>query len=260
MIDAHAHVGDSKFDADRDAVMNRAADAGLSAIVCVGQDYETSIRALALKQRGHARLQLAATTGLHPHEASRASEELPGIEALAGKPEIDALGETGLDFYYNFSPRESQRESFRWHLALAKKVNKPVVVHVREAHAEAMEDIGSCGAGVTTMIHCFTGDATQARKYLNLGAYISFSGILTFKNSEAIRDAARIVPLDRLLVETDSPFLSPEGHRGKRCEPAFVVTTTRFLGELRGVATREVAEATAANATLLFFRGRVGNT
>lgn len=253
MIDAHAHVGDEKFDKDREAALDRAAAAGLTAIVCVGQDGATAERALSVKTRGHAKLAFAATAGLHPHEAGRAAEELPKIEAFLRMQQIDAVGETGLDFYYNHSPREAQRESFRWHLSIAKKLQKPVVVHVRDAHREALEDIKNAGAGIVTMIHCFTGSAADAREYLNLGSYISFSGILTFKTAEHLREAARVVPADRLLVETDCPFLSPEGFRGKRCEPAFVIKTAEVLASVRGTSLSEIATCTAENARRVFF-------
>lgn len=254
MIDAHAHVGDEGFDTDRDEVLDRAAAAGLCAIVCVGQTSETAGRALAIKSRGHAKLVFAATAGLHPHEASHAALELPKLQKLAELQQIDALGETGLDFYYNYSPRDAQREAFRWHLALARKLQKPVVVHVRDAHPEALEDIRAEGDGVVTMIHCFTGDAGQARSYLDLGSYISFSGILTFKTAGSIREAAVIVPPDRLLVETDCPFLSPDGFRGKRCEPSFITKTAAVLAAVRGVDLQTIDEITTRNARNVFFR------
>ncbi|MBI3819123.1 MAG: TatD family hydrolase [Planctomycetes bacterium] len=256
MIDAHAHVGDPKFDNDRGAALDRAAAAGLGAIVCVGQNTDTARRALAVKRGGHPKLKLAATAGLHPHEAANAAAELPALLELAKLPEIDAVGETGLDFYYNHSPRDAQRDAFRWHLDIAKKLHKPVVVHVRDAHPEALEDITKAGPDAICMIHCFTGGPAEARKYLDLGCYISFSGILTFPTAAAIREAARIVPEDRLLVETDCPFLSPEGFRGKRCEPAFIINTARVLAEVRGTAVEAVDACTSRNAMKLFFNDR----
>ncbi|MFN0207522.1 MAG: TatD family hydrolase [Planctomycetota bacterium] len=264
MIDAHAHVGDPGFDHDRDEVLARAAAAGLRGIVCVGQDTETSLRALEVKKRGlntnHItdnntadKLQFVATAGLHPHEAKRSPDELPRLEQLLRTGDFAAVGETGLDFYYDYSPREIQRESFRWHLQIAKELLLPVVVHVRDAHAEAVEDIQSAGGGVVTMIHCFTGNATNARNYLDLGSYISFSGILTFKTAGEIRDAARMIPADRILVETDCPFLAPIPFRGKRCEPSFVVHTLQFLAEVRGDLKSTIDDATTENALRVFW-------
>lgn len=254
MIDSHAHVGDEGFDADREAVLARAAAAGLTGIVCIGQDAATSERALALRTRGFPGLSLAATAGLHPHEAKRFAEERDRLEALASGGGFAALGETGLDFHYDLSPRASQREAFRWHLAVARKLGKPAVVHVREAHAEAREDLASEGRGAEFVIHCFTGTAEDARRYLDLGGHVSFSGIVTFRNAEGIRAAARLVPEDRLLVETDAPFLAPEPHRGRRCEPAHVAATLARLALVRGEPAPRVADATASNARRLFFR------
>ena len=254
MIDSHAHVGDESFDGERDAVLARARDTGLTGIVCVGQDAATSRRALALKRAGFGGLQLAATVGLHPHEARRAVAERAELEALAREADVAAVGETGLDFHYDYSPREEQRASFRAQIALARALRKPIVVHVREAHREALEDLRAEGAGVEAVLHCFTGDAEQARRYLDLGASISFSGIVTFKNAASLRDAARLVPTERLLVETDSPFLAPEPLRGRRCEPAFVATTIARLAQARGETTSACAETTAANARRIFFR------
>jgi TatD DNase family protein len=254
LIDSHAHVGDEGFDGDRERVLERARDAGLSAIVCIGQDLATSRRALALASRGFPGLELAATAGLHPHESKRASEEREGLERLAKDPGIAAVGETGLDFHYDLSPRPAQRESFRRHLALARALGKPAVVHVREAHREAIEDLRAEGSGVDAVLHCFTGSADEARSYLELGAWISFSGILTFRNAPAVRDAARIVPADRLLIETDSPFLAPEPMRGQRCEPAYVAYTLARLAETRREPQDALAERTSASARALFFR------
>jgi TatD DNase family protein len=253
MIDAHSHIGDEAFDSDRSALLERAVAAGLTGIVCVGQDTATAQRALQIKRKGHPSLQFAATAGLHPHEASRAHDEWPQLQQLAADTSIDALGETGLDFYYNHSPRDAQRRSFRAHLELARSLAKPVVVHIRDAHPEALDDLRSV-PGVKAMIHCFTGTAAEAASYLELDCYISFSGIITFKTADAIREAARTVPRERLLVETDAPFLAPIPHRGRRCEPAFVADTLRVLAKTRGDRYEDVLEATTANARSLFFR------
>ena len=258
MIDSHAHVADEAFDGDRDEVLRRAAAGGLTGIVCIGQDAATSRRALALANRGFLGLDLAATAGLHPHEAKSAAGEIPQIQEMAALEGVAAIGETGLDFHYNYSPAEDQRRSFRWHLETARALGKPAVVHVREAHREALEDLRA-HPGVRFIVHCFTGNDEEARRYLDLGGYVSFSGILTFPKAEPIRAAARIVPADRLLVETDSPFLAPEPHRGKRCEPAFVGKTVERLAALRSEPAERVASATAENAKNLFFASRGAN-
>lgn len=248
-------MADDAFDADRELVLGRARSAGVEAIVCIGQTVETSRRAVDLSKRGFLGLDLAATAGLHPHEAKTFIEESAGLAELAERPEVCALGETGLDFHYDYSPRDQQRESFRWHLQMARRVGKPVVVHVREAHREAVDDLRAEGQGVTFVLHCFTGGPSEVRSYLDLGGSISFSGILTFKKADAIRDAARLVPIDRLLVETDAPFLAPEPHRGKRCEPAHVRCTLERLAAVRGDDPMRVAAETAANARRIFFDG-----
>jgi TatD DNase family protein len=255
LIDSHAHVADDSFDADREGVLTRARDAGLEGIVCIGQTAPTSRRAVELCARGFPGLDLCATAGLHPHEAKRFAEEAAALEALAGDARVRAIGETGLDFHYMHSPREAQRESFRWHLGTAVARRKPVVVHVREAHREALEDLRAAGSGAEFVIHCFTGGPDEARQYLDMGGRISFSGILTFRNASGIRDAARLVPDDRLLVETDAPFLAPEPRRGQRCEPAFVAYTAERLASERGQSPARVKDLTAANARGLFFAG-----
>jgi TatD DNase family protein len=252
VIDSHAHVADASFDGDREAVLARAIEAGVRGIVCIGQDADTSRRALELQRRGFAGLRLAATAGLHPHEARRREAELPQIAELLSEGGAAAVGETGLDFHYNYSPPKDQRESFRWHLDRALACAKPAVVHVREAHREAIEDLSS-RPGVRFVIHCFTGGPGEARRYLDLGGFLSFSGIVTFKGAAEIREAARLVPRDRILVETDSPFLAPEPLRGKRCEPGFVARTLEFLAAERNESAPDLGEATTRNAMQLFF-------
>ncbi len=256
MIDSHAHVGDPRFDSDREEVLSRARAAGVEAIVCIGQDLPSTERALSLRRGGFPGLVLASTAGLHPHEARHAHDQWSALADLARLPEVAAVGETGLDFHYDHSPRDQQRASFRTHLALAREIGKPVVVHVRESHREALEDVGAEGRGAEIVIHCFTGTPEEARRWLDLGASISFSGILTFPSAADLRRAALDVPAERLLVETDAPYLAPRPVRGSRCEPAMVAHTLGLLAEIRGEPREEVERATAENAVRLFLRDR----
>src|SRR5439155_1673921 len=208
---------------DREDVLQRAAASGVSTLVCVGATgpAQTNARALALVGR-QGPVGIVATVGVHPHHASTADDAAFALlERLARAPGVVAIGETGLDFHYNFSPPAAQRAAFARTVALARAVGLPLVVHVREAHVEAAELLGAEGAAaVGGVIHCFTGGRDDARRYLDLGFHISVAGIVTFKNADALRAAVRAVPRDRLLVETDAPYLAPVPHRGRRNEPA----------------------------------------
>jgi TatD DNase family protein len=254
LIDSHAHLDSEDYAADLDDVVARARAAGLERIVCVGlwRAPGSFGNALALAARDPGFF--AATVGIHPHECARVPEEdWDRHDALARDPRVVAVGETGLDFHYDHSPRPVQEASFRRSLATARAAGKPVVVHVREADdacARVLREEGLPPAG--GVIHCFTGDAAAARAYLDLGLHVSVAGVLTFRTAEAIREAVRIVPRDRLLVETDCPFLAPVPHRGRRNEPAHVVETARKVAELWGATLEEVAAATTANVKRLF--------
>jgi TatD DNase family protein len=196
----------------------------------------------------------SATTGIHPHDCARVPEEdWERMERLARDPRIVAVGETGLDFHYDHSPRPVQEASFRRSIAAARAAGKPVVVHVREADeacARVLAEEGAPPAG--GLIHCFTGDWARARAYLDLGLYLSVAGVVTFKAADDLREAVRRIPRDRLLVETDCPYLSPAPHRGKRNEPAYVVRTAERVAELWGLDLREVGEITTENARRFF--------
>jgi TatD DNase family protein len=204
-------------------------------------------------------LGLPASAGIHPHEARLAADETYGeLRRLAEDGRIVGLGELGLDFHYDHSPRDVQREVFRRQLRLAREVGLPVIVHTREADEETAAILEQEQAGETGgVIHCFTGSEQLARRALALGFYVSFSGIVTFPRADVIQQVARTVPEDRLLVETDSPFLAPPPHRGKRNEPAFVVEVARAVGRLRGVSLEQVGGMTQANFRRLFARAKV---
>jgi len=232
----------------------RARAVGLERIVCIGLWRAPGSFGNALELAARDPGFFAATVGIHPHECARVPEDDWALhERLASDPRVVAIGETGLDFHYDRSPRPVQEASFRRSLGIARAAGKPVVVHVREADeacARVLREEGLPPAG--GVIHCFTGDAAAARAYLDLGLFISVAGVLTFKTAGAIREAVRIVPRDRLLVETDCPFLAPVPYRGKRNEPAYVVETARKVAEVWGATLDEVAAATTANVRRLF--------
>jgi TatD DNase family protein len=254
MIDSHAHLDSEDYASDLDGVIARARAAGLQRIVCVGLWRAPASFGNALELAARDPALFCATVGVHPHDCARVPEEdwaLHGL--LADDPRVVAIGETGLDFHYDHSPRPVQEASFRRSLAIARRACKPVVVHVREADdacLRVLRDEGLPEAG--GVIHCFTGDAAAARAYLDLGLHVSVAGVVTFRTAEAIREAVRTVPRDRLLVETDCPFLAPIPYRGKRNEPAYVVETARKVAELWGTTLEEVARVTTENVVRLF--------
>jgi TatD DNase family protein len=250
-IDAHCHLELREYPNTAE-VLERAKAAGLRGAVIVGQFHGPGDFGTALQvARAHPDF-LAPTMGIHPHEAARPTKaDWDELERLCAEPEVRAVGEAGLDYYYDHSPRPEQREGFARQCALAKRLNKPLVVHVRDAHEECA-DILAAEKVERGVIHCFTGDTVAARRYLDPGFYISLSGILTYKRTEALQDAAKFCPLDRLMVETDSPYLTPIPHRGKRNEPMHVALTGQKLAELRGVPVDVIAQATSANAASVF--------
>lgn len=249
LIDSHTHL--DLPEEERRLVLERARAAGLVHLVAIGQwghgSLDPARRTVVLAAADRAFL--SATAGVHPHDAAAASDaDLDALEPLCRDPAVVAVGECGLDYHYDHSPRPVQRERFARQLDLARRLGKPVVVHTREADADTAEVLRAHLGPDGGVIHCFTSDPAAARAWLDLGLSISFSGVITFKNAEAVRDAARLVPLDRLLVETDSPYLAPIPLRGKKNEPANVVLTARRLAEVKGVAPEVLARATSENA------------
>lgn len=249
LVDSHAHLDGY---ADRDEVVGRAREAGLSHVVVIGQWRADGGMAGARDAVALARTDrsfFSATAGIHPHDAAQAVEaDFAELRRLCAGPDVVAVGECGLDFHYDRSPRPAQREVFVRQIRLARELGKPLVVHTREADVETAEilarELGPDGG----VIHCFTSDWTAAQRYLALGMDLSFSGVVTFRNAGALREAACKAPLDRMLVETDCPFLAPVPHRGKRNEPAYVALTAAELARMRGVPFEELAAATTANA------------
>lgn len=249
ITDTHAHVFYDKYDADRDAVLERARAAGVERMVVVGTDVATSQAAFELcaRERG-----LFPTAGIHPHDAAESSDGARrAIEALCRRPECVAVGETGLDFFRNLSPRDAQLDNFRWHLELARALDKPIVVHCRDAHEEVMQLLRE-HRGVRGVMHCYTLGPEELPAYVELGFYISFSGVVTYPKNLANQAAARATPDQLLLVETDCPYLAPQGHRGERNEPAHARVVLAKVAELRGDTLERLARVTSDNATRLF--------
>jgi TatD DNase family protein len=218
-------------------------------MVCVGTDLPTSQEALTLAGR-HATVY--ATVGLHPHDASKLAAEWDMLERLAATDECVAIGECGFDLYYEHSPRDEQETAFRWQIRLARDLGKPLVIHSRDAWPDTFRVLDDEGVPPGTVFHCFTGGPVEAQAALDRGCSLSFSGIVSFKNAEELRDAARLTPADRILVETDAPFLTPEPYRGKQNEPAYVVAVGEALARARGESTDRIAAITSANAARIF--------
>ncbi|MDW7652229.1 MAG: TatD family hydrolase [Bacillota bacterium] len=251
LIDTHAHLNDARFAEDIDDVLSRARDAGVMAIVNVGFDLESSRGAIELSRE---RPFLYAAAGIHPHDAKTVTDEsLAELRQLAGNTKVVALGEVGLDYYYNHSSRETQQEAFRVQIGLAREFSLPLIVHDRDAHQDVLAILQQEGAdSVGGVMHCFSGGIALAREFLDLGFFISLAGPVTFKNAGELPEVARYVPLDRLLVETDSPYLAPVPRRGRRNEPAYVVMVAEKIAEIRGENPERIAEITSENARTLF--------
>jgi TatD DNase family protein len=252
MIDSHCHLDAGYFAEERAGVLERARQAGLTAFVCVGVGRGTAAAQEAVALAA-GEPDVFATVGVHPHDAAVTTEaDWTELERLSRAPRVVGVGETGLDYHYEHSPRDVQQLSYRRSIALARATNLPVVSHVRDAHLDAAAILAAEAPAAGGVIHCFTGGVTEARAYLDLGHHLSFSGILTFKNAGNVREAATFAPLDRILVETDAPYLAPIPHRGARNEPAFIVETLRTLAGLRGLAVAELDRATSENTRKLF--------
>jgi TatD DNase family protein len=253
LVDSHCHLDDKQFAGDREAVIERARAAGVEYLMAIGtgdgpQDLETAIRLSDCYSSFHA------TVGVHPHDAAKATPEtFDRLRDLLRHPKVLALGEIGLDYHYDFSPRDTQRTVFIRQLELAREAGKPIVIHTREAWGDTMQVLREhyTGGGI---FHCFTGGTAEAQEALDFGFHLSFGGVVTFPKAEAVREAARIAPLDRLLLETDAPYLAPVPHRGKRNEPAFLVETARKLAQVRGMPIEELAAATTRNFERLCLR------
>ena len=250
LIDSHAHIELGNFDGDRDAVLDRARRAGLEAIITVGIDLEDSIKAVALAQSHDM---VWAAVGVHPHDAKSVTmSTYDDLRALATEDKVVAYGEIGLDFFKNRSPRDQQIARFGEQLDLCRDLDLPVIIHDRDAHKETVAMLSEHRGNLGGVIHCFSGDYNVARQCLDLGYYISIPGTVTYRNAEVLRGVARKIPLDRIMVETDCPFLSPEPKRGKRNEPAHVAYTAQKIAQIRGMSFDDIARATSDNTRRLF--------
>jgi len=253
LIDSHAHIQGKEYAGEAADVIARANAAGVEKIIAVGGagDMSSNTEAVALADSFP---NIYATVGMHPHDAKDVgADELRALRALTSQPKVIAVGETGLDYYYNHSPHEVQCRVFTQFIRMARETGLPIVVHERDAAQEAAELLRSEGGReLHGVIHCFTGNYEAACAYLDLGFYLSFTGIITFKNAEPLRQVVRQVPLERMLVETDSPYLTPVPHRGKRNEPAYVRLVAETVASVKSISLEDVARVTTENVQNLF--------
>jgi TatD DNase family protein len=245
-FDNHCHVDDDRIPGGTEGALAAAREAGVTGFITVGTDAARSEAAIAVAA---AHDDVWATVGLHPHDAVNGVES---IVPLLDRPKVVAVGECGLDYHYDHSPRPVQREAFAAQIALAHTRRLPLVIHTRAAWDDTFAVLAAEGVPASTIFHCFTGGPEEARRCLDLGAFLSFSGIVTFKTADDLRAAAALCPTDRLLVETDAPYLAPIPHRGKRNQPAFVPIVGAALAEVRGVNVTEIEDDTRANAWVAF--------
>jgi TatD DNase family protein len=255
VIDSHCHIAGEEFAGDLGDVAARARTAGVDTVLCIleAEDAAEVARAEAVRA---AWPDVRFATGIHPHHAGKIASVAAGVDIVrtaVASTGACAIGEIGLDYHYDFSPRDVQQEMFRAQIALARELGLPVIIHTREAAADTFRILREeGGAAVSGVFHCFTGDAAMAREALELGFYLSYAGILTFPKAAGLREAAKLTPLDRILSETDSPYLAPTPYRGKRNEPAFVVRVVETLAELHGMPAGEMAARIAENFSRLF--------
>ena len=255
LIDTHTHLDDTRYDEDREAMIARAREAGVDTFITIGCDLATSKAAVELADRYPF---VYASIGVHPHEVRHIDDSwYDEFRRLARHPKVVAFGEIGLDYHYNHSPPKQQRERFREQILLARELKLPVVIHTREAQEDTIailkDELASDVGGV---FHCFTGDAWLAKDGLDLGFHLSFSGVVTFQNATMLREIVKTVPMDRLLIETDCPYLTPAPHRGKRNEPAYVRLVAETIASVKSAASPvsvdEIGRLTSANARRLF--------
>jgi TatD DNase family protein len=252
-IDSHSHLDVPQFDADRAEVIDRARGAGIDTMLEIcGSDVAKGSLDIGIKLAEEYPF-IYAAVGVHPHEASLYDEALEQkLIEMTGHEKVVGWGEIGLDYYYDNSPRDLQRNIFRRQLELGRRCNLPIIIHTRDAEDDTIAILKDAPPGISGVIHCFTGTQNLAETAIRLGFYISFSGVLTFKTAGDLREVARNTPLDKLLIETDCPYLAPVPHRGKRNEPAFVKDTAAKLAEIKGASIEEIARITSANFKRLF--------
>ncbi len=251
LIDSHAHLDDRRFDRDRDRLIKSLKEFGVELVINPGADLSSSIKAVSLAEEYD---NIYAAVGVHPHSAKEMDESTIGLlKSFTNREKVIAIGEIGLDYYYDNSPRDVQRKRFIEQLNLAKEVNLPVIIHSREANKDTFDILKEAQDGsLRGVMHCFSGSVEMAMEYIKLGFYISLAGPVTFKNARIPKEVAKAVPLDKLMIETDAPYLTPEPYRGKRNEPIYVRYVAGTIAELKGLTFEEVAKQTAENTKRLF--------
>ncbi len=257
LVDTHAHLDMSAFDEDRAEVIARALEAGISTIVSVGTDLESSKKAIALAEHY---AQVYAAVGFHPHDVATVNKaDITSLGEIAQHPSVVAIGEVGLDFYRNYCPREAQLQALKWQLTLSAELELPIIIHCRQAERDMlsvlhswMSSHGSPRQQYRGVIHCFSSDGDTAKEYLDMGFYLALGAYIGYPTSSGTHSVIRSIPEDRLLVETDCPFLPPQSHRGKRNEPAYLPLTVEALAIIREESYDDIAEASTQNAHRLF--------
>ncbi len=250
LFDSHAHVDDNRFDEDRNEVIKRAAEAGLVGILNAGACMESSARSIALAQEHDM---IYAAVGIHPHDAKEAKDhDYEQLAVWSSLPKVVAIGEIGLDYYYDMSPRDVQQQVFVRHIDVARQMGKPIIIHDRDAHGDVMTILKKEAKGLTGVLHCFSGSLEMAKEVIKMGFYISFAGPVTYAKDGRLKEVAATVPLERILVETDCPYLTPQPYRGRRNEPAHVRFTAEEVARVRGMDFAALAEAATANTKRLF--------
>ncbi|HHV38486.1 MAG TPA: TatD family hydrolase [Tepidimicrobium sp.] len=251
LIDSHVHLDDGRYDRDRDHLISSLKENGVDLVINIGADLQSSIRSVSLSEDYD---NIYAAVGVHPHSTKEMSDStIDTLKSLASRDKVVAIGEIGLDFYRDLSPRDIQRQRFIEQLELAKEIDLPVVIHSRDAAGATFDILKEAQDGnLEGVLHCYSGSMEMAMEYIELGFYISLAGPVTFKNARVPKEVAKAVPLDRLLIETDSPYLTPEPYRGKRNEPIYVRYVAGTIAELRGISFEEVANRTSENARRLF--------
>jgi len=248
LFDTHAHLDDEKFDNDREDIIKKISESGVGRLVNVGANMESSHRSIQLAEKYDF---IYASVGIHPHDTDKMTDnDLIAIEKFAAHPKVVAIGEIGLDYFYDNSPRDKQKYWFEKQLYLAEKMNKPVIIHDRDAHEDTLNILAKSTA--KGILHCFSGSAEMAKQIVSMGYFISFAGPLTYKNSRHSVEAARVTPIDKILIETDCPYLAPDGHRGERNDSSLVRIICEKLAEIKGISFEEAANITYQNAERVY--------
>ncbi len=251
IIDSHAHLDDKRFNQDREMIIKNLKNNGIELVVNVGADLKSSKSSVELANKYE---NIYAVVGIHPHSATQLNRgAMESLKELSKDEKVVAIGEIGLDFYYDNSPRDVQRAAFRAQIELARQLELPIVIHSRDADQETFDILQEAQDGnLKILLHCYSGSVELAEEYLKLGSYLSLAGPVTFKNSRIPKEVAKMIPLDRLLIETDSPYLTPEPYRGKRNEPMFTKYTAQAIADIKGISLEKIASATRENTKIFF--------